>query len=29
VAVSVLMLPILVVMIVLLNRFISRREELA
>ena len=29
VAVSVLMLPILVLMIVLLNRFISRREELA
>ncbi len=29
VAVSVLMLPILVVMIVLLTRFISRREELA
>jgi multiple sugar transport system permease protein len=29
VAVSVLMLPILVGMIVLLNRFISRREELA
>jgi multiple sugar transport system permease protein len=29
VAVSVLMLPILVILIVLLNRFISRREELA
>ena len=29
VAVSVLMLPILVLMILLLNRFISRREELA
>jgi ABC-type sugar transport system permease subunit len=29
VAVSVLMLPILVGMIVLLNRFISRREEMA
>jgi len=29
VAVSVLMLPILVLLIVLLNRFISRREELA
>jgi multiple sugar transport system permease protein len=29
VAVSVLMLPILVLMIVLLNRFISRREEMA
>jgi multiple sugar transport system permease protein len=29
VAVSVLMLPIMVVLIVLLNRFISRREELA
>ena len=29
VAVSVLMLPILVLMIVFLNRFISRREELA
>lgn len=29
VAVSVLMLPILVVLIVLLNRFINRREELA
>ena len=29
VAVSVLMLPILVVLIVLLNRFINRREEIA
>ena len=29
VAVSVLMLPIMVALILLLNRFISRREELA
>jgi len=29
VAVSVLMLPILVGLIVLLNRFIARREEIA